>query len=410
MKATLIRAEWLIDGNEKVFEPRVLVQDGVVTSVTSRRDPELDQSTRILNFEGLTLSPGLIDSHVHATLAGGTEPPALSEHQTQTAVTNLAAAASAGVTTVRDCGSLRPILRQVRDSQTSGIANSLIAGPALTAPGGHARSIGWEVRGVKNLRSAVIELARDGVDWIKVIGCGGGTPGTDPLSSTYSQAELRAVVDVSSQMNLSITLHALNPDTVRRGLAAGVRNFEHAWLYRESDPNDRGELAGELAEANAVICPTIWAIAHRIPILRRLVQASPGASKVRDEIDLVKSQTDLVLASVADCHAAGVSIIAGTDAGWRDVSFVDLPQELSLMNECGLTPAQALKSATSDAARALGVGGRKGRIAPGFDADLIATRGDPSVDLGALRRVEMTLVGGQPVENSTDKLPTTGEI
>lgn len=398
MSSLLLRADVLFNGANLLRSPRVLIADDVITAVSTHEDPPYEHETTVINLPGITLLPGLIDSHVHATLPGGMVPPTEPDQLVEVATGNLRLAAQAGITYVRDCGSPGDTLLRLRDDAPEELARCLVAGPALTLPGGHAHTLGREVAGVKALRAVVDDLADAKVDFIKVIGCGGGTPGTDPLSSSYTANELRAVIDTARSRGLPVTVHALNADTIQLGLDAGVQNFEHGWLYQDAHPLPSGAVLERLAESGAVICPTIWAVAHRIPLLRRQLDESPSDSLARAELDAVQRLTELVLRSVSDCHAAGIRVIAGTDAGWRGVAFGELVDELLLLQQCGLSPIDAIASATQTPADALGLGNRAGRIAPGWTADLIAVSGDPSIDLGALRQIEMTILRGQPLD------------
>lgn len=404
MTDVLLRADSLLDGPRSIPEPRVLIADDVITAVTSHDDPPHGARTTVVDLPGATLLPGLVDCHVHATLDGGMSPPTGAgqalDHLRDVASDNLRAAACAGITTVRDCGSPGDSMLGLRGTPFPGLPRCLVAGPALTPPDGHAHTLGREVAGAAGLRDAVADLASANVDWVKVIGSGGGTPGTDPLAPTYTVDELRVVVDSAGVHGLPVTVHALNADTVRRAIDAGVRCLEHGWLYRAGtpDPTARGALPEKLAENGIAVCPTIWAIAHRVQLLRRRLRESPAYVGARAELDTALRLTELVLRCVAEYHAAGVTIVAGTDAGWRGVRFDDLVEELLLLRECGLSTDETLAAATGRAADVLGLGEHTGRVVPGWSADLVAVTGDPRVDLNALRRVELTVMRGRMVD------------
>lgn len=407
MTSLLLRAERMFDGEEFLESPRVLIEDDVVAAVSTHSDPPHGPETTVVDLPGTTLLPGLIDSHVHATLPGGMVPPTEPDHITAVVLGNLQKSVQAGVTFVRDCGSPGKTLLQLREDLPEDAAGFVLAGPALTVPNGHAHALGREVAGENDLRLAVEQLADSRVDFIKVIGCGGGTPGTDPLASSYSARELDAVVGAANKRGLPVTLHALNAETVTLGLEAGVRFFEHGWLYQDEQRHFRPELLDQLAASGAVICPTMWASAHRIPILKRHLEESRGDQEARKELDLIQRRTDFVVRSVADCHAAGVRLIAGTDAGWREVGFGDLVEELLLLTECGLSITETLASATRKAAEALRLHTRAGRVAPGWSADIAAVPADPNLDPAVLRRIRTITLRGtlqeQPRTNRKEK-------
>lgn len=399
----LVRAKAMFDGERRVGMPRVLIDRGLIVDIAVGHDPVVPPGTAEIDLHDETLLPGLIDAHVHATLARGLYPPDSARAQRETAIGNLRAAARSGITTVRDCGSQGNTMRELRDRPLADMSRPLIAGPALTIRGGHARTLGREISDESDMVSAIEELALYGVDLIKIIGCGGGTPGTDPLQSSFTLRELKAAVATATSHGLPVTVHALNSETVGLALRAGVRFFEHGWLYQAEPTKAETATLAELAQTSAVVCPTIWATAHQVPAIRERLRSAEGDEVARSDLDAALRRREAVMRSVSDSHHAGVRIVAGTDAAWRDVKFTDLVEEILLFERCGMTTTEALMSATSTSADALGIGAEKGRIATGRTADLIAVRGDPMVDLESLRDVRWTMIAGHAFGSAEEK-------
>lgn len=388
MTRQLLLADALFDGTRVLSPARVLIEAGRIVDTAWVGDPP--PGTAEVDLRGTTLIPGLRDAHVHLALAGGMFPPEGPGEIRRVALANLAVAAGSGVTLVRDCGSPGLEILRLRDEGAEGLPRIEAAGPALTTPGGHAVSLGREASGPAGLRRAVAEVAAAGADFVKLVGSGGGTPGTDPERPAFSADELRAATSAATAYGLDITMHALNGHALRRGLEAGVRDFQHGWF----EPGDSAfaGLPDRLAEAGAVVCPTVWAIAHRIPILRRRIAEWPDDAAARAELDGVQRLTERVQRCVRLLHGAGVRIVAGTDAGWREVGFGEVAEEVMLLAECGLSAQEALGCAT-------------GTVKPGEPADLVAVDGDPLRDLGALRRVHSVVRAGTRAELGVERKP-----
>ena len=156
-----------------------------------------------------TLLPGLIDTHVHLTVGHSpwrmeTFLAATPPWQLLAAVENGRRALEAGLTTVRDCGGRKELLLPLRDAIAAGTVRGprlLVAGPPVTTTAGHMWYFGLEADGIDELRKSVRQLAKDGVDFIKVAASGGGmTPGSNPRAPQYTTTELRAIVQEAARL------------------------------------------------------------------------------------------------------------------------------------------------------------------------------------------------------------------
>ncbi len=239
------------------------------------------------------------------------------------------------------------------------------------------------------LRHAVRERAERGAGVVKVMASGGVlTPGTDLTACQFTLAELRAVVDETHRLGLPVTAHAHGLPAVERSLAAGVDGIEHCSCMTGTGVATPPELAAGLAARGVLVCPTVgW---------------MPGVDPpphVQARLAAVGATVEMHLAHVARLFRAGVTLLAGTDAGTgpaRPHGGV-AHAVADLVAECGVPAAEALTAATARAARACGLGGRAGRLAVGYDADLLVADGDVRTDVTALQRPRVVVSRGREV-------------
>jgi imidazolonepropionase-like amidohydrolase len=366
----------------------VLVEDGLIVGVEPAAFPVPD-GCQVLDSPALL--PGLIDSHVH--LCGDSGPRALEQFAELSPDRLQAVIATAeqqhlraGVTAVRDLGDDR---WAVVDRPRTGEGPTVVAsGPPLTSPGGHCGAMGGEVAGVEAVRRAVRERVERGADVIKIMASGGVlTPGTDLMACQFTLEEMRAVVDEAHARGLAVTAHAHGLPAVQRSLAAGVDGIEHCSCLTAGGPHLPTDVGDRLAAAGTYVCPTLG----RIPG----VDPPPH---VQARLEAVGADYDQHLAHVGALVRAGVTLIAGTDAGIGPSKRHGLvPMSVAELVGCGLPPTQALASATRLAARACGLQARTGRLEVGLDADLLMVDGDPTADVTTLRRPRVVVSRGREV-------------
>lgn len=397
----LVRAARLLDGTGApvLDAPTVVVHRGLIHGVYAGRGPTgaWPADAPVLDLAGHTLLPGLIDAHVHLVLPGDGTPFETTVRESDEvlvtiAVRNAQAALRAGITTLRDCGGMRDTTLALRRAQRLGYATlprlHLCRCP-MTVTGGHCWYFGGEADGVRRMVRA---LAKSGVDYIKIMGSGGGTLGTHASRPSYTVEELRAAVDEAHRLNRRVGIHCTCAAAIRNAVAAGADHIEHALFITNEDGHQRFEpdVADAVARA-AAVTSTLCVGSYLIDALAGNEDASPAD---RALLDRWRRTHDANLDNARRMRQAGVRYVAGTDAGWRFTPFDGLVTELELLCQAGMSRGEAIVAATSAAAAAIGIAHETGALREGLQADMIAVPGDPLTELAVLRRPAMVMVGG----------------
>jgi imidazolonepropionase-like amidohydrolase len=356
----------------------VAIEGDVIVGV----GPGLDGDQGI-DVSGLTILPGLIDAHIHACFSGLDLMKVVQEpfsYQFYAAARNLARTLDSGVTTVRDAGGADLGIKQAAEEGLLDGPDLVIAITVLGQTGGHTD--GWTVHGdclrllvshpgrpemvvdgVEQMRLRVRELARAGADVIKLCTSGAAlTPRDDPPHAQFSPDELELCVAEAAASGLGVMAHAQGTPGIKNALRAGVRSIEHGIFLDD-------ECIELLLERDAWLVPTLLAP----QALLRAVDA--GAQLPAAVVEKARAVVEVHAESVGRAIEAGVKIAMGTDSGVFEHGINT--DELELMRAAGLTPAQSLVAATSEAAALLGLGDRIGRVAEGMRADLVVVSGDP---------------------------------
>jgi imidazolonepropionase-like amidohydrolase len=391
--ATYIANVSLFDGRSLRAKAGVLVSDGRISwTGPHARAPRAAGAASEIDGSGGTLSPGIVDCHVHLCFDGGADFAAEARETTSDAAAALKAARNAaralerGVTTVRDLGGRGDAAIQVARAVERGLLlgpRILAAGRALTITGGHGHNVGIsrEVDGPVDVRRAVREEIRAGATAIKLIATGGVlTPGITHDFTAFTQEELEAAVDESRSWGRVVAAHAIGPEGILRAVLAGVDSIEHGSMLT-------AEGARAMNERGTFHVPTISAIV--------------GMVDHPDEVPDYAVEKATKLAGVArDAFRrsirGGVRIACGTDAGTPFNPHGNTPHEIVRMVEWGLTPLRAMRAATSDAAALLRLPD-VGRVAEGAVADLVLYEANPLEDIEAVLKPALVVRAGETV-------------
>ncbi|WP_238013378.1 amidohydrolase family protein [Dactylosporangium sp. AC04546] len=383
-----IRAGRLFDGVSAatVERPVVIVEGARIIAVLAGGEPPAQ--AELVDLGDATLLPGLVDSHVHLVFDASPDPVgalAGADDEAVLAMMRTAAerALSAGITTVRDLGDRGYLAVRLREETArTGGPEILAAGPPITTGQGHCWFLGGAAAtGADGVREAVRERAERGVDVIKLMATGGElTPGSASHLAQFEVDELRAAVDEARRHGLPTTAHAHGAGGIADAVAAGVDMIEHGTFMTVDGAEADAAIVRDIADAGIPIGATI------------AQKPRPGVTPP----PRILKALPLIVAVFQQLRAAGIPLVCSSDAGIGPLKPIDsLPYGPAMMaKHLGMAPAEALRSVTSTAAQACRVGGRKGRVAPGYDADLLAVAGDPLADLAALTAVSAVFRGG----------------
>ncbi|GBL39143.1 imidazolonepropionase [Nitrospirota bacterium] len=381
MKTLAIRSVRVIDGIGQTIErATVIIRGATIAAVGSDRDISIPRGAAKIDGRGLTLLPGLIDCHVHFCL--GAEPDVVDAIAKETLALNLLKASraaretlEAGFTTVRDVGSRDHSIFTLQQAIETGLVQGpriVAAGLAICMVGGHARFIGQEVQGVRQVRSVVCRQIAAGAGVIKVIASGGVlTPGTSPNQAQMTIEELRAAVEEAQLAGRKVAAHAHGSSGMKNAIRAGVHSIEHATLMDE-------EAATLMKGHDVFMVPTLSALATTASC--RLGCGVPASAR-----DKAKAMTKRHALSFKNALRDGIQIAMGTDAGTPFNFHGENAQELERMVAFGMSPMQAILASTSSAARLIGIQDQVGTIAKGKLADLLLFDGNPLRHIEQLR-------------------------
>ena len=394
---TAIRAGHFVDveAGRVLTDQVILVREGRILAVGS--DVRIPDDAQVIDLSKMTVLPGLIDCHTHLADLADAEPLSILQKSAvetaYAAIPNARVTLLAGFTTVRDVGVYRAFNDvAMRDAIAKGIfigPRMYVAGAYVTISDGAGAMTGLsqdiqlpldlrfgEANSPWEVRQKIRLLAHRGADHIKVLSTGAVlTHGSNPKSIEFTPEELAAAVDEARNFGLRVEAHAHDPQGIKNAIRAGVASVEHATLI-----DDEGIALAK--QHGTYLDMDIYD--------EECIQSSPStpADFLQHDRDLGEAQRR----NFAKAVKAGVKMTFGTDAGVCPHGIN--ARQFAFMVRYGMTPMQAIQSATVNAADLIGHSELFGSIKAGKSADIIAVNGDPLADIRALEHVSFVMKEG----------------
>lgn len=369
----------------------VVIEDGYIDSIGE----DIPANARTVDLQGRFLMPGLIDCHTHLTIKAEPDLAEGEEALRPGVVGHIVAAVlrdalRMGITTVREVGAHGDTVFEVRQASRHGafrIPRLLISGRLVSATspqGSHFRDMYREADGPDEMRKAAREQIRRGADFVKIMTTGArSVEWENPGPAQMTRGEVAAVVDEVHRLGYRVAAHCEGLEGTRLAIEEGVDTIEHGFYLHQAP-----DLLAQLAARRGVLVPTLTFL-HDV--------AEHKADQWSDHlVERGAYNVEEAHQTLAAAVEAGVLIAMGYDSAPERLAA----SELGLMVEAGMSPAEALVSATSTGAYALGLDHLIGTVEPGKLADLVVVDGDPRDDISVLLdagRIHLVLQGGEPV-------------
>ncbi|MFN3848421.1 MAG: amidohydrolase family protein [Spirosomataceae bacterium] len=408
-------------GGEPLENSVIIIEGNKIIRIGTVGNIEIPKDAEIISTEGMSVLPGLWDMHVHLMLNGHSDYT----HWDKTYLGSLRKIIMpssakqlllAGVTSARDLGAPLEASIAVRDSINKGYIDGptmYMSGPFLQhAPYPGTEAFRWGVNGVADARAKVQKIAKAGVDCVKLID-----------QDQMTMDEVMAIVDEAHKHKLKVVAHSHRPEEIRRGLKAGIDNFEHTGLAMAPEyPEDVMEMIKErTANSNTKLfwTPTIeglfnydyirdnpeklddpsWHVGLPDSIIRDIKQSLTHPSRL-SYFQVTPYRKPTLKTKFNQLKNSGVVMLVGTDSGipmkfhsqstWNELDI--------WVREMGIDPLLAIKSATYWPAVFQGVDDKVGTISEGKYADIIAVKGDVLRYINLLQRVDMVIKNGKRIK------------
>jgi imidazolonepropionase-like amidohydrolase len=385
-----IRAARMLDvgRGQLIKEAVVIVEGDRITAAGSRL--AIPPDTRTIDLGDVTILPGLIDAHTHITYhfdeTGhfGLGGDSTTDITLKYAAENARRTVEAGFTTIRNLGAGERVDLRLRDA----IRRGEMVGPKIIASGepllpDDLIDATTHAERISRIRGFVRERVREGADVIKIF------EGVDERGAPlFSREEIQAAVEEAGRAGgLKVAVHAHEAAAIKAAVAGGCASIEHGTFLDT-------EAIRLMLEHHTALVPTLYLPTHYLEHKSQFA----FDSSTWDFFEKLRSRN---LENLSRAHKAGVLVVNGSDA----VAGLDgqNAREIIWLVKAGLTPMEAIRAATIDAAKLLGLENQLGEIKEGKLADLIAVTGDPLRDITSLERVRFVMKGGRVIKESNDK-------
>jgi imidazolonepropionase-like amidohydrolase len=401
-KTVVIHAAHLLDvkTGKMLTGQTIIVQGDKITQVGSIRDQLLPKDATVIDLPNATVLPGLIDAHTHITFTpnfGYSRLGISIPREALNGALNARVTLDAGFTTIRNVGADGFTDVALRDAINAGDVpgpRMLVSGPALSITGGDCDDnmlpFEWHIQGegvadgIGSVQHKTREIIKYGADLIKICATGGVlSHGDNPQASQYTLEEMKAIVADAHRLGRKVAAHAHGAQGILWASQAGVDSIEHGSYIDDA-------AIAEMKKNGTYLVPTLYLMDWFFE----------NAEKINVPAEMIAKGHEVMPAArknVARAFAAGVKVGFGTDAAVYPHGLN--AHEFAVMVRLGLTPLQAIQSATINDADLLGWSDKVGTIEPGKWADIVAVDGDPLADITTLERVKFVMKGGEVVKN-----------
>ena len=386
-----------VTNGEMIKNHVVIVKDGRIDSVSPARSADIPKGIEVIDLQGHTLLPGLIDMHVHLTSGGGYHGyerlKLTDERRAILGVVHAETTLMAGFTTVRNVGAGSFGDVALRDAINDGDIpgpRMLVSGPPIGITGGHCSDnnllppeYGITGEGVADgpwaARTAVRRNIKYGADLIKTCSTGGVmSKGTKVGAPQYTVEELTALVDEAHSRGLKVASHAHGAEGIINALIAGADTIEHASFIDD--------------EGIALSIERGAALSMDIYVTEYILGEGASAGILEESLEKERKTGATQRSNFTKAVNAGATIVFGSDAGVYPHG--QNAKQFSRMTRFGMTPLQAIQSATITAAEVLGLEYDVGKITAGYAADFVAVKGNPLENIELLEEPAAVIKGG----------------
>ena len=394
----IISTKYLITGDGKTVltDKAVYIgEDGKIGKIAPKEEllKEFPQE-EVKEYGDATLLPGLMDMHAH--LAYGYSQPDSFNYGSQLimlyALQHAQSAFERGITTVRDMSSAHGVCKNLKLAEKKGfvvIPRIVHTDTGICMTGGHAWEEVEEMDGPWAIRKEIRKQVRDGAEWVKIL-----TTNREPYPE-FTQEELDAAVDEAHRQGVKIAVHSGTQPSIQMCIDAGFDTIEHGTFLTEAQ-------ARQMAEKGIAWTPTITAYTYLYEQTKQMIEAgvdmdNPIAARAVHDQAFFKPAFEAYRDNFKKLYDTGVTVLAGSDMVLYKAPPLPIHQELGYMVDYGITPVEAVRTATYNAASVLGIEKETGSLKEGLAGDLLVVKGDVSKNIRALDDVLEVYLAGKTV-------------